>query len=265
MKRILLASLLGLALFSGSFIRAQEQPGFTRTEDVIYGRKFGTALTLDVFEPKNKNGAAIIFVVSFGYFSDPEFIQAFPDFYKPLLDHGYTIFAVLHGSQPRYIVPEIQEDIHRAVRFVRHNASKWGVDPEKLGITGVSGGGHLSLMIGTQGKPGSSESKDPVDRESSAVQAVACFMPPTDYLNWSKPNEEWMDYEPVREFAAAFGPKAQTRDGRQELGKEISPIYFVTSAMPPTLIVQGEADKLVPLYQARMFEKKCNSFHNPIF
>ena len=72
-----------------------------------------------------------------------------------------------------------------------------------------------------------------------------------------------MDYEPVREFAAAFGPKVQTHEGRQELGKDISPIYFVTSAMPPTLIVQGDADKLVPLYQSRLFERKCREVGAP--
>src|ERR1035437_6317540 len=158
MKRLLLATLLGLALFSGPSVRAQEEPKYTRTEDVIYGRKFGTALTLDVFEPEKKNGAAIFFMVSGGFFSDHKSIN--PSFYKPLLDHGYTVFAVVHGSQPRFIIPEIEEDIHRAIRFVRHNASRWGVDANKFGITGSSAGGYLSLTIGTQGKPGKSDAKD---------------------------------------------------------------------------------------------------------
>jgi acetyl esterase/lipase len=255
MKRLFLATLLGLALFSSHSIRAQQEPKYTRTEDVIYGRKFGTALTLDVFEPEKKNGAAIFFMVSGGFFSDHKNID--PGFYKPLLDHGYTVFAVVHGSQPRFIIPEIEEDIHRAIRFVRHNAGRWGVDPNKFGITGASAGGHLSLTIGTQGKPGKSDAKDAIDRESSAVQAVACFFPPTDFLNWSKPDEDWMDFERTRQFEPAFGPKSKTRESRQELGREISPIYFVTSNMPPTLVMHGDADKLVPIYQSQIFEKKC--------
>src|SRR5438445_2418441 len=152
---------------------------FKRTEDVIYGRKFGTALTLDVFQPAKTNGCGILFMVSGGFFSSHDAIS--PGFYQPLLQRGYTVFAVVHGSQPRFIIPEIERDIHRAVRFVRHNAAKWHVSPDHFGITGGSAGGHLSLTMGTQGKAGDPDEKDPIDRESSAVQAVACFFPPTDF------------------------------------------------------------------------------------
>ena len=89
------------------------QAAVKRTEDVIYGRKFGTALTLDVFTPEKPNGAAIFYLVSGGFFSNT--VTSIPSFYQPLLDHGYTVFAVVHGSQPKFIVPEIEEDIHRAI------------------------------------------------------------------------------------------------------------------------------------------------------
>lgn len=255
MKKLLVALFLGFALLSGTSIRAQEQPKFTRTEDVIYGRKFGTALTLDVFEPTKKNGAAIFWMVSGGFFSEHANIR--PALFQPLLDRGYTVFAIVHGSQPRFIIPEIEEDIHRAVRFVRHNASRWGVDPRKFGISGGSAGGHLSLTMGTQGGPGKPDAKDPVDRVSSAVEAVACFYPPTDFLNWSKPGEDGWDYEPTRKYAPAFGPRWATHESRQEFGKEISPINFITVSMPPTLVIQGDSDKIVPLYQSQIFEQKC--------
>jgi acetyl esterase/lipase len=261
MKQLFYAAFLSLVLLAVPSCQAQDKPQYTRTEDVIYGRKYGMALTLDVFEPKKTNGAAIFFIVSGGFFSDHNHIN--PAYYQPLLDHGYTVFAVVHGSQPRFIIPEIEQDIHRAVRFVRHNAGRWGVDPNKFGITGASAGGHLSLTIGTQGKPGKADAKDAVDRESSEVEAVACFFPPTDFLNISKPGEDWMDFENTRQFAPAFGPKGQTREGRQELGKEISPINFVTSNMPPTLVIQGDADKLVPIYQAQIFEQKCKAVGAP--
>src|SRR3954470_18549400 len=80
-------------------ISAAEMP-VKRTEDVIYGRKFGTALTLDVFTPENQNGAAVIFMVSGGWSSAHEAINI--NFYRAFLDRGYTVFAVVHGSQPRY-------------------------------------------------------------------------------------------------------------------------------------------------------------------
>ena len=254
-RRVLLVILSCLAWFSGSALFAQDKPTYTRTEDVIYGRKFGMALTLDVLEPAKKNGAAVFWVVSGGYFSSHSNIN--PALYQPLLDHGYTVLAVVHGSQPRFVIPEIEDDIHRAIRFVRHNASRWGIDPNRFGISGGSAGGQLALIIGTQGGLGSPSAKDPVDRESSAVQAVACFYPPTDFLNWSKPNEDWMDYERTRVFEPAFGPKGMSRESRHELGLRISPINFVTAKMPPTLVFHGDADNIVPLYQSQIFEKKC--------
>jgi len=66
---------------------------------------------------------------------------------RPLLDRGYTVFAVVHGSQPRFTVPEIVADLNRAIRFIRHHAGTYGIDPQRLGITGAFAGGHLSLSI----------------------------------------------------------------------------------------------------------------------
>jgi acetyl esterase/lipase len=265
MKKILLLIVAMMALTGAFGVWAQAdapaKPAFTRTEDVLYGRKFGTALTLDVFEPREKNGAAILFMVSGGFFSAHESING--KMYAPFLERGYTVFAIVHGSQPKFQIPEITQDIHRAVRFVRHNAQRWGVDPDKFGITGGSAGGHLSLTMGTQGKPGKADAKDPVDRASSAVQAVACFFPPTDFLNYGEPGEDAVGIGTLKQFKPAFGAKSDTAEGRQELGREISPVNFITSNMPPTLIIHGDADKLVPLYQAQRFEAKCKEVGAP--
>jgi acetyl esterase/lipase len=228
---------------------------FKRTEDVIYGRKFGTALTLDVFQPEQPNGYGVVFMISGGFLSSHEAINA--GFFKVFLDRGYTVFAVVHGSQPKFIIPEIVQDIHRAVRFIRHQASQYGVKPDPLGITGASAGGHLSLTMGTQGGPGKSDAKDPIDRESSAVQAVACFFPPTDFLNYGQPGEDAVGVGILKDFKPAFGPQSDTPEGRQQLGREISPANFISSNLPPTLIIHGDADKLVPIQQAELFVKKA--------
>src|SRR5262249_52410628 len=93
-----------------------DEPAFTRQEDVIYGRKFGTALTMDVFTPKTgANGAAVVVVISGGFVSSHDSIN--PAFVSPLVSRGYTVFTVVHGSQPRFTVTEIIGDMNRAVRF----------------------------------------------------------------------------------------------------------------------------------------------------
>src|SRR6266849_5073418 len=169
------AGIVLAALLAGvGAARAADDIGYTRKEDVIYGRKFGTALTLDVFTPKkNANGAAVIWVVSGGWFSDHGAIN--PKFFDELLKRGYTVFAVVHGSQPRFTIPEAVADMNRAVRFIRYHAKDYKIDPDRIGITGGSAGGHLSLMQGMAGDTGDPKAKDPIDRVSSRVQAVACF------------------------------------------------------------------------------------------
>jgi acetyl esterase/lipase len=159
----------------------------TRTANVIYGRKIGVALTMDVFTPvAEANGAAVIFVVSGGWVSDSEALnsQLIGHFVAEPVRRGYTVFAVFHGSQPKFTIPEVVSDIHRAVRYIRHHARDFQIDPERIGITGGSAGGHLSLMQGTAGDLGNAKATDAVERESSRVQAVACLFPPTDFLNY---------------------------------------------------------------------------------
>lgn len=226
-----------------------------RTEDVIYARKFGTALTFDVFQPAKPNGCAVLWMVSGGFFSSHAMIDE--NFYRPFLNRGYTVFAIVHGSQPRYIIPECVQDIHRAVRFIRHHAAEYGVNPDKFGIAGGSAGGHLSLTLGTQGAPGAATAKDPMDRASSAVQAVACLFPATDFLNYGTNGVDAVGIGLLAEFKPAFGPRSDTAESRQIYGREISPVYFVTSNLPPTLIIHGDADKLVPYQQSEMFVQRA--------
>ena len=144
----------------------------------------------------------MIWVVSGGWFSGHEAINT--GFLDELLRRGYTVFAVVHGSQPKFTIPEILQDMNRAVRFIRHHAKDYHIDPDRIGITGGSAGGHLSLMQGTAGTAGDPKAKDPVDRESSRVQAVACFFPPTDFLNYGKPGEIALGCGILKDFQAPF-------------------------------------------------------------
>ncbi|MBI3862430.1 MAG: alpha/beta hydrolase [Planctomycetia bacterium] len=269
MKRVLRICLACVCLLAPtvavSSAHAADEP-FTRVEDVIYGRKFGTALTLDVFTPKeNANGAGIIWVVSGGWFSSHDFVNA--GFIAEYLKRGYTVFAVVHGSQPKFTIPEVLEDMHRSVRFIRSRAEQYKIDPNRIGITGASAGGHLSLMQGTAGTEGKPDAKDPVDRLSSRVQAVACFFPPTDFLNYGKPGEIALGNGILKDFRAPFDFREYDNnvkafvvitdeDKRKEIGKAISPVNHVSADDPPSLIIHGDADLLVPIQQAELIIDK---------
>ncbi len=226
----------------------------TRLEDVIYGRRDGHALTLDVFSPKAKpNGAGVILCVSAGFESNKEFLDAAQQFVVPeFVKRGYVVFGVIHSSQPKYSVPEIVDDMHRAVRFIKANAKKYNVDPNRLGIAGASSGGHLSLMMGCGGKPGNPNASDPVEKESSKVAAVACFFPVTDFPAFEKnPPSGFEELFPFREFDTKSGKYISiTAERRREIGRACSPLYCATKNAVPTLIIHGDKDDLVPLKQS---------------
>jgi acetyl esterase/lipase len=250
-----------LLLASASQVPAADSPAFARQEDVIYGRKDGMALTMDVLTPKDKaNGAAVVWVISGGFFSSHEAIN--PGFVLEFLKRGYTVFAVVHGSQPRYTIPDAVADMNRSVRYIRCRAKEFKIDPQRIGITGGSAGGHLSLMIGTAGGLGNPKAADPVERVSSRVQAVACFFPPTDFLNYGKEGVVALGTGTLAGFKAPFefrelDPKTKAYvpisdpARRLEIGRQISPLTHVSKDSAPTLIIHGDADMLVPIQQSQ--------------
>ncbi len=252
--------------------QAEPIPEFTSFENVIYGRKFGMALTMDVFTPKeHRNGAAVIWAVSGGWISERPAeggAGRFPEF----LRRGYTCFSVVHGSQPKYTIPEVLADMHLAIRFIRHNAARFQIDPDRIGIMGGSAGGHLSLMMGLDQQPGRPNKKEPVMREVSRVQAVACFYPPTDFLNWGAPGRDVYEAmkEELKPFQAPFDfhefdqerkmfVPITNQERRKKILRETSPISHVSSDDPPVLIIHGDADMLVPIEQSQRLMDKLKA------
>lgn len=268
---IALLTLVGLPT---SHTHAQEAPetGATaaarepvRLRDVVYGRKMGVALTMDVFKPApsvKPSGIGVVWMVSGGWVSRHEAIN--PGLSKFFNDRGHTVFQVVHGSQPRFTLPEIVEDIHRAVRFIRGHAAEYGVDPERLGICGGSAGGHLSLMMAAYGSVGDPSAKDPIDRLSSRVNAAAAFYPPTDFLNYGKQGQRALSYEELRPFWHVFAvPANATEEQRDTAARTFSPLYGLSKESPPILLIHGDADTLVPIQQSQEVMDKLEALKVP--
>jgi acetyl esterase/lipase len=263
MRRIFLPTLLLLVI---DILQAQNN---LSTEEIIYGRKDGTALTMLQLKPAARsNGKAIIRVIAGSWFSSyyqATMTQTLDDSKTLYLDKGFTVFEVIVGSQPRFAIPDQVNDVKRAVRYIRYNAKKLGVDPDHIGISGYSAGGHLSLAVSTADEKIDNTAEDPIDRVSSRVQAVAVLFPPTNFIDWNgagfniinttnlqrqskvygafdfkKWNDSTRTYDPVSDTAA-----------RNKIGRDISPFYFVSSDDPPVFIIHGDADDVVPMQQSQ--------------
>src|SRR5262245_28259135 len=121
--------------------------GQTRIPAVAYLTAGGTTLTMDVLKPARPNKAAVVFLVSGGWMSGHPRVERFvPAIERIFVDGGFTAFVVVHGAQPQFNVAEIVEQVRSAVRFVHAHAPDYGVDPNRVGLSGISSGGHLALM-----------------------------------------------------------------------------------------------------------------------
>lgn len=230
-------------------------PPLASVRRVAYGTRHGHELSYDVVRPENPNGLGVALMVSGSWKSGTNSFH--PWMTAPLLRRGYTILAVYHVSQPEATVAEIFEDVSRAVRHIRHHAREHGIDPMRLGVTGGSAGGHLSLLLATRGGPGPTMAADPIDRESCAVQAVAIFYPVTDLLNLGDSTENLHDGGPPKSFVKAFRPQPAGSTNWVDIGKPLSPIFHLHAEVPPTLIYHGDADTLVPLDQSQRYQTRA--------
>jgi acetyl esterase/lipase len=234
----------GVCFYAVTALRA-ESP-FEITPDVVYGHKAGMALTYDVIRHKEqKNGAAVVFIMSRSWVSPwapasafvgqsgPEGFKDFPELaakrhFRQLVQKGYVLFIVRHGSAPYFKVPDMVADVRRALRHIRLHAPRLAIDPERIGVYGGSAGGQLALMLGTASDNGQRDSPEEVERTSNRVAVVVAYFPVVDFRGGS------VDFDP-------------------ELADDVSPIAHVTPDDPPALLICGSKDGLLG-HSQRMYD-----------
>ena len=197
---------------------------------------------MDVYYPENPNGYGIVFVSGSGWTRELS-LDAAPitqtgqeDVYAvPLAEAGYTVFNINHRAAPRFRHPAHLEDAQRAIRFIRHHAEDFGIDPERIGAMGGSSGAHLVSMLGVMDGDGDPDDPSPVNRESAKAQVVVVRAAPTDFRGDAA--------APLFGFRDTAG-----REGTAEFRQleEASPIMYVTSDDAPFLLIHGDADPVVP-------------------
>ena len=256
-KRIGITVVAAWALLSASSGFAQVAQ--VRVEpNVVYGMVSGTALLMDVYRPSQPNGLGIVWVSGNGWATDPDYgtrgLKEGPNtqaWAKSLAEAGYTVFCANVRTTPVFRYPAPLEDVRRAIRFVRHNAAGYGVDPRRIGGLGFSSGAQLMAMAGmTVGT--TAANGDPVEQESGALQALVLRAGPFDLTDGSSNagnKGALLGMAPPAANAARTSAAWRTYAAA-------SPLFHASPATPPTLLIHGDADQSVSIEQSRLLEKR---------
>ena len=151
--------------------------------------------------------------------------------------------------------PAQVNDCLRAIQFVRHNAKRWNIDPRRIGVTGGSAGGHLSLWVALHDDAADPDSTDPVERHSSRVACAVSFAGPTD---WSLLSELTHKHPAYRQLLG-YEPGTPADKMSKAAKKDVSPISFVSRDDPPIMQVHGDKDVTVPIEHARNLSERLES------
>lgn len=237
-------------------------------KNVVYGMYSGSALLLDVHYPAQPNGFGIVFIAGSGW-NAPLGYGAVPlkespqvGMYVPSLTQvGYTVFAVTHRATPAFRFPAPLEDAQRAVRFIRHNAAKYGIDAARIGGSGGSSGAHLVSMLATMDGTGDPSDSDAVNRESAKLQCVVARAAPIDLLRMNPSLGAGALALLLGANVTEATPKASAE---YKAAWAASPINYVSKDDAPMLLVHGDADRTVPFSQSEMMEAALRKMSVPV-
>ncbi|MFO0792227.1 MAG: alpha/beta hydrolase [Pirellulales bacterium] len=218
----------------------------TLQRNIEYGKGGDHGLQLDLYAPKQHPQPLPVVLFIHGGAWKSGYRQIYHYYCVKFAEHGYIAATASYRLSGEAKFPAAVEDVKCAVRFLRANAEKYGIDPNKIGVAGGSAGGHLSMMIGYSSDVPELDGKGGNADTSSRVQAVVDLYGPTDLTtDFAKSSGE------VRAF---LGKKY---DEAPDAYKLASPITHVTKDDPPTLILHGSIDSTVPIEQAERLVAKC--------
>jgi len=222
---------------------------------VAFGKGGSTELRLDLAIPKEGEGPfpAIVCLHGGGWIGGER--QKMRGTIEVMARKGYVAISSDYRLAPRDRFPAQIEDCKAAVRWLRANAEKYHVDPQRIGAFGFSAGGHLACLLGGTRKDDGLEGKGGNAEQSSAVQAVVSFFGPTDFTQpvWSK---EVRELHLVPFLGGTFEEKA-------DVYRRASPMTYAGKNGPPFLFVHGTADVIVPIQQSEAMVKKLREANVP--
>jgi acetyl esterase/lipase len=233
---------------------AQKDPpipeGVTFEKGIEYTNPDGQHLQLNLARPKGAGPFPCVLCIHGGGFR-----AGSRDGYNAqilrLASRGYVAVTVSYRLAPKYPFPAAVHDTKAAVRWLRANAKTYGIDPERIGVTGGSAGGHLAQFLAVTGDVKEFEGGGGNPGESSKVKCVVNVYGPSDFTKSYGKSVDAAEVLPL-----FLGGNLETA---RPLHVRASPLYWVTPNAAPTLCIHGTDDKYVAVEQAEWLVDKLKA------
>jgi acetyl esterase/lipase len=229
-----------MGMVSGVTVKAAP-PKLTIDQDIAYSKVGSRELKLDIARPAEGDGPfPAVLVIHGGAWRHGNKADARP-ILPQFVEHGFVAISPEYRFCPQNAFPAQIHDVKAAVRWLKVNAKKYRIDPDRIGAMGFSAGGHLAMMLGLTSPNDGLEGDVSAGAPDSRVKAVVNYFGPTDLAAKDIPDicKPW-----VKDF---LGGSPQDRP---DAAAKASPLTFVSKDDAPVLTFQGTKDSLVPYTQA---------------
>lgn len=218
---------------------------------ITYSRANGQDLKLDLVMPRTGGPFPALVTIPGGgweWIAQPESMLILDEL---LAERGFAAAEVLYRLAPRDRFPAQIEDCKAAVRWLRANAARYNLDPERIGALGFSSGAQLACLLGVTRPPDGLEGEGGHPEQSSRVDAVVSYFGPTDFTE-----RVWLERYEKRLLFTVLGA---TYAERPDLYRKASPVSYVYPEAPPFLFLHGTEDPIVPIEHSRLLAARLQA------
>jgi acetyl esterase/lipase len=212
--------------------------------DIPYGAAGNFLLFLDLYQPDplpDQPLPAVIYIHGGAWRRGDKALSKPP----MLAETGrYIVASINYRLSDQAIFPAQLHDCKAAVRFLRANAARYGIDGGRIGAWGYSAGGHLAALLATTGGRPELEGASGSPGADSAIQAAVCVAAPSDLSRMGG----WHNEPDSPEALLLGGPPGE----RVDLARQANPLSYIHPAVPPMLLIHGEDDDTVPVSQSQI-------------
>ncbi|GGN92153.1 hypothetical protein GCM10010969_04340 [Saccharibacillus kuerlensis] len=223
--------------------RSNDRPFVRLVPDVQFARfAGGKTLSLNLLLPSGDGPAPLILWIVGGAWVSCNSARNLPQLVR-LAERGYAVASIEYRLAHEARFPAQIEDVKSALRFLRANADKYGIDSQRVGVWGHSAGGQLAALLGVTGGSSEFEADEHLE-QSTRVQAVVDFSGPTDIA---------LDFQSEYHMPVMALILGGTIGMKPDLARRTNPVHYLDGReVPPFLIMHGDADTTVPLRQSQL-------------